>query len=66
MQSVILCLSVLLLRHSAAISVERFYPFGESTGDKSLPRNDDETNTIFLSNMFPFFGINYTTLHVSG
>ena len=66
MQSVILYLSILLLRYSAAISVERFYPFGESTGDHSFPPNDDDNRNISsLSTVFPFFNVNYTSLHVS-
>jgi hypothetical protein len=68
MKSVTLCLtvSILLLHYSAAIPVGEFYPFGENTGDQSLPRGDDNIDTINLSTTFPFFDTNYTTLHVSG
>ena len=67
-KSVILCLevSLLLLHYSAAIPVEKFYPFGESTADQCLPRGDDDTNMTVLSTTFPFFDINYTTLYVGG
>ena len=68
-KSVTLCLevSLLLLHYSAAIPVEKFYPFGNSsTADQSLPRDDDATNMTVLSTTFPFFDTNYTTLHVGG
>lgn len=66
LKSVTLCLSILLLQYSTAIPVEKFYPFGESTGDQKFPPNDDEAFTIPLSSAFPFFDTNYTTLKVSG
>ena len=68
-KSVTLCVevSILLLHYySAAIPVEKFYPFGESTADQSLPRGDDITNMTNLSTTFPFFDTNYTTLEVGG
>ena len=67
-KSVTLCLeiSLLLLHYSAAIPVKRFYAFGESTADQSLPPGDDDTNMTVLSTTFPFFDTNYTTLHVGG
>ena len=68
-KSVILCLevSLLLLYYSAAIPVEKFYPFGNSsTADQSLPRGDDNTSMTDLSTTFPFFDTNYTTLNVGG
>ena len=67
MKSVTLqCLFILLLHYSAAIPVERFYPFGESAGDRSLLDNDDGTIPSDLSTAFPFFDTNYNTLYVSG
>ena len=67
-KSVTLCLevSLLLLHYSAAIPVEKFYPFGESTADQSLLPGDDNTNMTVLSTTFPFFDTNYTTLDVGG
>ena len=66
MKSVTLCLFILLLQYSAAIPVERFYPFGASAGDRNLTGNDDNTFPTPLSTAFPFFDTNYNTLYVSG
>ena len=67
MKSVTLqCLFILLLHYSAAIPVERFYPFGASAGDQSFPESDDDTFPTNLSTAFPFFDTNYNTLYVSG
>ena len=56
---------ILLLHYSAAIPVEKFYPFGKNASDLRLPPNDDEKNMTRLSTVFPFFDVNYTTLYVS-
>ena len=62
----VLYLLLLLVHFSAAIPLKDFYPFGVNATDKKLSSNDDgSSDSIQLSVVFPFFGINHTTVFVS-
>ena len=59
-------LLIQLLHFSAvAIPVSEFYPFGAGTGDETFSNNDDGSRSFTLSDIFPFFGVNHSTLYVS-
>ena len=51
---------------SEAIVLPNFYPFGQSEGDRLLPRNDDgSSGMVQISIPFPFFDQNHDSLFVS-
>ncbi|XP_068710936.1 protein mesh-like [Montipora foliosa] len=43
----------------------RFYPFGSNVGDRRLTVKDDHTSQAVPTAEFPFFGKNFTALHVN-
>lgn len=46
--------------------LSKFYPFGATAGDSSLPANDDDsTSSIPVSEHIPFFGSSYSSIAVS-
>lgn len=46
--------------------LSKFYPFGATAGDSSLPANDDDsTSSIPVSVHIPFFGSSYSSIAVS-
>ena len=69
-EMLVFCSSLLLLllpaHFSFAIPLESFYPFGVNTTDSNLTSNDDQSSGLIeLSAIFPFYGVNHTTMFVS-
>ena len=58
---------VQLLHFSAvAIPLSDFYPFGAGNGDEVFSNDDDNGSRLFiLSDTFPFYGVDHSTLDVS-
>lgn len=49
----------------AAVPLDKFVPFGHSSGDNEVPANDDGFISLDLKYEMPFFGINYKRLWVN-
>ena len=51
---------------ATAIPLGDFYPFGFAVSDTVIPANDDGSSpTVFLTEPFPFFDEEHSTLFVS-
>ena len=49
-----------------AVPLERFYPFGASSGDATIgPTDDSGSSLVVLMQNFSFFNISYADLFVS-
>lgn len=56
---------ILTMVFSTRGNVTNLYPFGSNTGDGTLKVKDDHTSQRISTPEFPFFGRNFTGLHVS-
>ena len=51
--------------HISGVPLADFYPYGLDAGDSRLPPNDDESSpAVELSQPFPFFDEEHTSLFV--
>ena len=49
-----------------AVPMSSFYPYGPSYNDSLALQNDDNSTTLYLSQSFFYFGVNYDRIYVSG
>ena len=56
----------LLSKHTFAVPLAEFYPFGSEAGDEALLRNDDGSSpAITVPYPFIFFGYSFQNIFVS-
>ena len=65
-QSNLLLIFLFFAHHFDCLTIEDFYPFGESAGDSVLFKNDDSfSGNISISTTFPFFNKSYDSLFIN-
>ena len=67
-----MCFYLLILAYCASVQesfgnpLENFFPFGNNAGDSALNQGDDlVSDTIELTESFPYYGTDQSTLRVS-
>ena len=57
--------SVFSTRHTVALTINEFFPFGLENNDIAMPPADDDSVSVSFTDRFLFYGKSYTSFGVS-